>query len=340
MAIRRLVAIGASSGGIDALRQLAATLPTNFPVPICVVVHTPPQAPGLLHVILNRAGTLPAVAARNDERLVAGRIYVAPPDYHLLIEPGVVRLSKGPRENRFRPAIDPLFRSAAQVYGPGAIGVILTGNLDDGTSGLRTIKQLGGLAVVQDPRDALYPSMPQSALAHVNVDHIVPLADIAPLLLRLASDPVDDDARKPLPKEVEVEVKIAREHNAIDAGLLEVGDPSSYTCPECHGVLLRMKEADPMRFRCHTGHAYSSESLLAAVSENIEASLWTAIRALEEGALLLEHMADDSRKRNNGDAAARLASQVASARADAEAVRKVATDREGLTSGVQSSAEV
>lgn len=340
MAIKRVVVIGASSGGVEALRGLASALDKSFPAPICVVLHTPPEWPGLLHSILNRAGPLAAVSPRSGDRLLPGRIYVAPPDYHLLIEPGALCLSKGPKENRFRPAIDPLFRSAAQVYGPGTIGVILSGSLDDGTAGLRTIKQLGGTAVVQDPRDALYPSMPESALAHVKVDHTVPLADLAPLLLRLASDPVDDAARQPVPKHVEVEVRIAKEHNAIDAGLLDVGEPSSYACPECHGVLLRLKEADPLRFRCHTGHAYSAESLLAAVSENIEEALWTAVRALEEGALLLEHMADDSQKKNNGDAAARLASQVASARADSDTVRKVATEREALTADGQAVAEV
>src|SRR4051794_15988643 len=174
-----LVVIGTSGGGIEALRELAAGLPADFPAPIAVVMHTSPQAPGILPDILQRAGALPAVNAKNGERLRPGTIYVPPPDHHLLIEPGRVRISRGPRENRFRPAIDPLFRSAAQVYGPGAIGVLLTGSLDDGTAGLWAIKRLGGVAIVQDPADALFPDMPRSAIEHVEVDHVVPLADVA-----------------------------------------------------------------------------------------------------------------------------------------------------------------
>src|SRR5687767_8151066 len=181
----RIVVIGTSAGGIDALRTIAAALPADFPAPIAVVMHSAPDSPGVLHEIIDRAGPLSALRARNGQRLEAGRIYVAPPDRHLLIEPGRVRVTRGPKENRFRPAIDPLFRSAAQVYGPAAIGVILTGNLDDGTAGLWAMKKLGGTAVVQDPSDALFPSMPTSALTHVPVDHCVPLSEMVPLLARL-----------------------------------------------------------------------------------------------------------------------------------------------------------
>src|SRR5215203_6547879 len=187
MRTKHLVVIGASAGGIETLRELVAGLPRDFPAAICVVLHSSPQSPGVLGAILTRAGSLPAHNARDRERLEPGHIYVAPPDYHLVIEPGRVRITKGPRENRFRPAIDPLFRSAAQVYGPAAVGVVLTGNLDDGTAGLWVIKQLGGVAIVQDPADAAYPSMPQSAINHVKVDHVVPLQAVAPLLARVVS---------------------------------------------------------------------------------------------------------------------------------------------------------
>jgi two-component system chemotaxis response regulator CheB len=183
----RLVVMGTSAGGLDALRVIAAALPSEFPAAIAVVMHLSPESPGVLHGILDRAGPLPAVSPARAERLAAGRIYVAPPDHHLIVEPGTVRPTRGPRENRFRPAIDPLFRSAAQVYGPAAIGVILTGHLDDGTAGLRAIKQLGGVAIVQDPAEAPFPGMPLHAIEHVNVDHVVPLAGIAPLLVRLTA---------------------------------------------------------------------------------------------------------------------------------------------------------
>jgi two-component system chemotaxis response regulator CheB len=184
---RHVVVIGASAGGLDPLRDVVGGLPANFPAPVCVVLHTSPQSPSVLHKILGGFAALPAISPSNGERLLDGRIYVAPPNYHLLIEPGHLRISDGPRENRFRPAIDVLFRSAAQVYGPGAIGAILSGSLDDGAAGLLAIKQLGGIAIVQDPSDALFPAMPENALAFVSVDHVVPLRDIAPLLVRLTA---------------------------------------------------------------------------------------------------------------------------------------------------------
>src|SRR5262245_24747827 len=178
---KRLVVIGASSGGIDTLRQLVAGLPEAFPAPICIVVHTSPESPGLLPSILGRNGSLPVTVAADGARLEDAHIYMPPLDHHLLIEPGVLRVSRGPLENRFRPAIDPLFRSAAQVYGPAAIGVILSGSLDDGTSGLWAIKQLGGIAVVQDPTDAVFPAMPLNAIREVNVDYVEPLVRLPAL---------------------------------------------------------------------------------------------------------------------------------------------------------------
>jgi two-component system chemotaxis response regulator CheB len=191
MPTQQIVVIGTSAGGIEALRRLAAALPNDFGAPICVVMHTAPESPGTLHEILGRAGPLTAVNPLDGEQLRPGRIYVAPPDRHMVLEPGRVRITRGPRENRFRPAIDPLFRSAAQVFGPAAIGVILTGNLDDGTAGLQAIKRLGGTTIVQDPSDAAYPSMPQTALRHTAVDHVVTLDDVAPLLTRLTTIPVE-----------------------------------------------------------------------------------------------------------------------------------------------------
>ena len=290
MHTRHLIVIGASAGGIDALRVIAGALPAGFPAAVCVVVHVGPQSPGVLHEILSRAGPLTAVMARDRERLEAGRIYVAPPDHHLLIEPDRLRVTRGPKENRFRPAIDPLFRSAAQVYGPAAIGVILTGNLGDGTAGLWAIKQLGGVTVVQDPADALYPSMPRRALEYVQPDHRVPLAEIGPLLAALTAVPAQAGEGTSVPDEVNIEVNIAKEHHPQDAGLERIAHPSPYTCPECHGVLLKLRDAGPMRFRCHTGHAYSVESLLEAVHDGNVESLWNSIRSLEESGLLLRHL--------------------------------------------------
>ena len=328
--MKRIVVVGASSGGIEALRELVRGLPEDLAAPICVVLHTAPESPGILDAILNRAGTLPAHNARDRERLQAGRIYVAPPDTHLLVEPGILRVTKGPRENRFRPAIDPLFRSAAQVYGPGAIGVVLTGNLDDGTAGLWAIKQLGGTTVVQHPDTALFPEMPLNALRHVRVDHSLPLAEIAPLLVRLTTELPAAAAGTALPESLEIEVKIAMEHNPLDAGLGTITEPSTFACPECHGVLLQLREGGRIRFRCHTGHAYSLDSLVAGVGEAIEESLWNAIRALEEADMLMRSMAEHVRIHDAVQAGALIA-RANEAKQQGEALRKLVMARAPLT---------
>ena len=288
--LKDIIVIGASAGGVDALRVLTAALPEDLSVSLFIVVHTSPDAPGLLADIFTHSGRLPATYATDRERIEKGRIYVAPPDHHLLIEPNRLRLTRGPKENRFRPAVDPLFRSAAQTYGPRVVGVILTGYMDDGTAGLWTVKQLGGTAVVQDPASALVPFMPQNAVTHVKVDYCLPLEEIAPLLVRLTTEAAEGDYQ--VPKEVEIEVNIAKEQKALDAGVLQLGEPSNYACPECHGVLLQMKEGTLFRFRCHTGHAYSVESLLADITEKMDDALWNSIRAFEEGELFMRHMAE------------------------------------------------
>jgi two-component system, chemotaxis family, protein-glutamate methylesterase/glutaminase len=287
-----IIVVGASAGGIEALRAMAGALPADLPASLFIVVHTSPDAPGVLADIFNRSAKLLATNARDGERIEKGRIYVAPPDRHLLIEPNRMRVTRGPKENRFRPAVDPLFRSAAQTYGPRVGGVILTGYLDDGTAGLWTVKQLGGTAVVQDPADALVPFMPLNAVTHVKVDYCLPLEGIAPLLVRLTTEAAEEEGAYQVRKEVEIEVNIAKEQKALDAGVLQLGEPSNYACPECHGVLLQMKEGTLFRFRCHTGHAYSVESLLADITEKMDDALWNSIRAFEEGELFMRHMAE------------------------------------------------
>lgn len=287
-----IVVIGTSSGGIDALRSIASRLPKDFAAAIFAVMHTSANSPGVLAPLLSRSGPLPATCVRHQESIHQGRIYVPAPDHHLVVEPGIVRATRGPKENRFRPAIDPLFRSAANAYGARVVGVVLTGGLDDGTAGLRVVKQLGGIAVVQDPDDALYPSMPRSALKHVEVDHCVPLAEIPGLLTRLMREPAEQKGGVEMPEEIRIEVDIAKESNAIAAGVFKLGTPSNYACPECHGVLLQLKEQGLLRFRCHTGHAYSAESLLEEMRERTEASLWNALRGIEETVLLMRSLAE------------------------------------------------
>ena len=331
MPTKDIIVIGASAGGVEALMTIAGGLPKDLPASVFVVIHTSPESPGVMAGILARAGALPAMNAVDGERIEPGRIYVAPPDQHLIIEPNRVRLTRGPKENRFRPAVDPLFRSAAQVYGPRVIGVILTGNLDDGTAGLWAVKQLGGTSVVQDPQEAFAPSMPRSAMRYARVDHCLPLSEIAPLLVRLTSTPIEEEGAYEVPDEMEIEVRIAKEDTALDAGVLKLGEPSNYACPECHGVLLQLNEEKRIRFRCHTGHAYSVDSLLAEITEGVEDSLWTAIRSLEESVLLLRHMTEHLPDSENGHTAERFLAQAQEAQRRADLVRQSVMKQEQLS---------
>jgi two-component system chemotaxis response regulator CheB len=327
---RDIVVIGASAGGVEALGAIVAGLPADFPAAVFVVLHTSPQSPSILAGILDRAGPLPARYAEDRERIVPGRVYVAPPDRHLVVEPTRVRLTLGPKENRFRPAVDPLFRSAAQTYGPRVVGVILTGNLDDGTSGLLAVKQLGGTAVVQDPREAFSPSMPLSALEHVEVDYRLPLREIAPRLVRLATSQADEvEEVREVPEKMEIEVRIAKEDKATEAGVLKLGEPSLYACPDCHGVLLRMDDGSLQRFRCHTGHAYTLEALLSVMDEKIEDTLWNAVRAIEERVMLTKHAAGHVRENGGGGTESKLLQRAEAAQRRADLIRRALMDHAG-----------
>jgi len=329
---KNIIVIGTSTGGIEALKVLVGRLPPDLNASIFIVLHMGPDGLGLLPEILERSGPLPASNARQGEAIQLGRICVAPPDHHLLLEStGHVRLSRGPKENRFRPAVDPLFRSAAYAFGPRVVGVVLTGFLDDGTAGLWAIKERGGTAVVQNPEEALAPSMPRSALQHVPVDHCVSLEDVAPLLVQLARTPVMQKGALPVPKRLETEVKIAKENNALEAGIIQWGEPSLYACPECHGVLLELKEGSNVRFRCHTGHAYSLEVLMAEFTERTEETLWNAIRSMEETLLLLRRMATQLSAHGHDQAAAALEQKMREAKQRADLVRQAVMQHEKFT---------
>ncbi|EYB69456.1 CheB methylesterase [Deinococcus phoenicis] len=294
MAAQHIVVIGASAGGVESLLTLAASLPADFPAPILVVLHVAAGGPSLLPQLLRGRGPLPAAHAQDQEPLMPGHIYVAPPDHHLLVEPGRVAVTRGPKENRFRPSVDALFRSAAYVYGPAVIGAVLSGTLDDGTSGLWTVKRRGGVAVVQAPDDALFPEMPLNALQQVDVDHVVPVAGLGALLTRLVSRPDqgEDRMNEEERQRLEAEVRIAAEHNALQSGIMGMGDLSPLTCPECHGTLVRLTEGRNVRYRCHTGHAFTANALLAGVNESVEDTLWNAVRVLEENTMLLQQLGE------------------------------------------------
>jgi two-component system chemotaxis response regulator CheB len=291
---RDIVIVGASAGGVPALMDLARALPADFPAPILVVLHLSPTSPSMLPELMSRDAALRVKHAQNGEVLKAGVIYVAQPDHHLLVEDDRVLVTRGPKENRFRPSIDALFRSAAYTYGPRVIGVVLTGYLDDGTSGLWTVQRLGGLAVVQDPRGAFAPDMVKNALEYVTPDHIVALEALPALLTRLTLEPAP--AAPKLPKKdlnlLQLEFTIAKQNNAFELGIINHGRLTPFTCPDCHGALTQLIEGKLIRFRCHTGHAYTVSSLLSEVTESVESLLYQSMRGLEETKMLLQQLGD------------------------------------------------
>ncbi len=274
----RIVVIGASAGGVSALETIVRALPADFRPPILAVLHTLPTAESHLPEILSHAGRLPAVHANGGTRLEPGRILIAPPDHHLEIVDGFIRLNRAPTENRHRPSIDVLFRSAAAVGGPNVIGVLLTGSDDDGTVGLRAIKAAGGTALIQDPADSLFPEMPRSALTYIEPDLLLPLAEIGPALARLAQIPL-------------AETEMGQE-NKPPAADPAPGTPSGFICPDCGGALWELRDGELLRYRCRIGHVYSPEAMLDAEAEATERALWAAVRALEESADVSRRVAE------------------------------------------------
>jgi two-component system chemotaxis response regulator CheB len=326
LANKDIVVIGASAGGMEALQRLVCALPAGLPAAVFVVWHLSPGAKTILPIVLSKAGPLPAVHPRDGDPIENGRIYVAPNDHHMLLEKGYIRVARGPKENRFRPAVDPLFRSAAYIYGPRVIGVVLTGALDDGTAGLWTIKMRGGTAVVQEPSEAPIRSMPLSALDNVEVDHKLPAAQIGRLLGRLVGEtagPAPVVARDELEK-TEHEIRIAKEAEALEEEVLRFGELSPFTCPECRGVLAMLKEGKLIRFRCHTGHAFSAAALLSNTGEHVEASLWDAVRALDETVILLNRLGEQFAKSGDTAAADRCFDQAREAHERAQPIRAAA----------------
>jgi two-component system chemotaxis response regulator CheB len=326
MAKRDIVVVGTSAGGMEALQELARSLPGDLSATVFVVWHMPAGLrASVLPQLLERAGPFAARHPEDRERIAARTIYVAPADHHMLVENGYIRVTRGPKENRFRPAVDPLFRSAAYTYGPRVTGIVLTGALDDGTSGLWTIKHRGGTAIVQEPDEALHPSMPLNALQNVDVDHKLRLAEIGPLLGRIArlEAPAAPEVAMEEKDRLETEIRIAGQENAFDMHILEKGMLSPFTCPECHGVLARMQEGRVLRFRCHTGHAFSADSLLASLGEQIEARLWDTVRAVDESVMLLRHMAKHLQQSGDEDAAQDFLEKAREAEERAQPLREI-----------------
>jgi two-component system, chemotaxis family, protein-glutamate methylesterase/glutaminase len=299
---RDIVVIGGSAGGVEALMQICAGLPVDLPAALFVVQHISPTSKSVLPDLLSKAGPLPAKHPVDGEPIQFGTIVVAPPDFHLLLQDGRVLLRRGPQENRTRPAIDPLFRSAAVAYGPRVVGVVLTGLLDDGAAGLQAIKRCGGTCVVQDPDDAQWPDMPRRALERDNVDHVATLAEMPALLDRLSREPAGP--KLPVPRSLEIEGRIA----AQELGTAEVptlGQPSALSCPVCGGVLNEVLEEGNARFRCQTGHAFTSEGLVVAQGEALERALESAARTHRDRLTLCRRMEEQAVARVQPHSAAR-----------------------------------
>jgi two-component system chemotaxis response regulator CheB len=294
---RDVIAVGASAGGVEALRALVAGLPPDFPGAVLVVLHLPRDAASALPTILDRSGPLPAAAAVDGEQLLPGRIYVAPNDHHLLLLDGHVRLSHGPAENGHRPAIDPLFRSVARAAGPRGIGVVLSGSRDDGAAGLASVVARGGTAVAQDPADALYASMPLAALAQAPTEHVAPAAKLGGLLAELTSMALPDDPKMPADRLLDSEVAMS---DLASITTDEFAPPAGFGCPTCGGGLFQINEGPVPRYRCRVGHAWSPETLLDEQAIALEGALWMALRALEEKSELSRRMAANSAHRRAG----------------------------------------
>jgi two-component system chemotaxis response regulator CheB len=317
-----IVVIGASAGGVETLTRLVSGLPADLNASLFIVLHVAAHTPSILPKLLNRHSVLLAMHPTDRQEIQKGEIYVAPSDLHLVIKPGMVHVICGPKENGHRPAVDPMFRSAAFAYGGRVIGVVLSGTLDDGTAGLAAIKKQGGITVVQSPDEALYSGMPRSAIENVDVDHVVTLDELPALLVRLVNEEVPHNPN-PSHNSTDVETEIVDMNPDTYHGDDRPGTPSSFACPDCGGTLWELSDNELIRFRCRTGHAFSIDSLLARQSDSLEEALWVAVRALEERASLSRCLSERMLKRGNTRGADRMEEQARDSERRAELIRQI-----------------
>ena len=320
-----IVVIGASAGGLQALTDLVANLSEDFNAAIFVAVHTRTDGNSLLPQILSRSSPAPVVFAEQGMRVTPGTIVIAPPDHHLLVLKHRIELNRGPKENGFRPAVDPLFRSAARAHGAAVMGVILSGALDDGSYGMKTIKDAGGIAVVQHPEEASHPGMPLSAMRVVKADHVLRAADIGRLISECQST---DEGGTPMARRQETEPQDPADETTVQEMKNEFGPPSALTCPDCGGALWEIHNGELTRFRCHVGHQYSTESLDAEQQQVVEGALWSAVRILEERADLRRRMAKRADERGMTVVSAGFDDSARESAAQASTIRALLFSRE------------
>lgn len=323
MARRDIVVLGASAGGVEVLAQVLADA-ADADAAFAVVVHMAWNARTALPAILARSTGLECRLAEDGDRLAAGVVLIAPPDRHLVVERDRVAVVNAPRENRARPAIDPLFRTASISYGPRVIAVALSGVLDDGTAGAAAVRRRGGVVVVQDPDDALFADIPRNIIDHVGADHVLPSTAIGALVARLTAEEVEDY----MPRGGDEDPVIAGQEELLRKA--QNGTISHFTCPECSGTLWEVDEDGILRYRCRVGHVYSLEALRVAQGESVEAALWIAMRSLEEQAGLIRRAAERSRNSRAPKVTARHELRAEEVEAQAQVIRNLLDQLSGL----------
>lgn len=320
--LNRIIVIGASAGGISAVKEVLSGLDPDLPAAVFVVIHRSTSLPSFLESVLEQSSKLPVVEC-SDGPIREGIVYVASPDRHLIVERGKVAASRGPKENLHRPSVDVLFRSAALAYRSAVIGVVMTGLLDDGTAGLFYVKRYGGTAIVQDPKDAEFKGMPESALSNVKVDYVAPLAEIAPLLTKLTHQPVRyrQDGASPSARR-NVRDMTTRNWNESS------GAPSSFTCPDCHGPIFVSHNGSLTEYRCLVGHAYGPASMEQAQYEGLERMLWSVLNFFEQKANFEDQCAETARNDGNQKEARLLKKRAEKARRQARTLQGILDDLE------------
>ena len=331
-----IVVIGASAGGMTPLLNLIADIPEDCTASVFVVQHIPAHAENNLGRILSHKSKLPVLNAEDGMSIAAGTVYTAAPDHHLLLEEGKLVVAKGPRENHWRPSVDALFRSAAYSHRRRVIGIVLSGALNDGTSGLWNIKQFGGTSIIQSRSEAVFDGMPSSAAIYTEIDYELPSDEIGQLVGKLSKEMINDkspassDGNEKQEEFTKFEIGAAKGENALAGGVLSYGKFTPLTCPECHGALTEYSEGKLRRYRCHTGHAHTAESLLVGIDNNIETSMWEVMRGMEEGQLLLGHMADVLEQGGHLQVAQRYRNNAVSLSRRSKIVKSALLDKEPL----------
>jgi two-component system chemotaxis response regulator CheB len=322
-----LVVVGASAGGLDPLLRIVRELPADYAGTVLIVLHVSPTSPSALPDILDRAGPLPVAHAVDGEPLLSGQVLVAPPDRHMVVVDGHVALTRSARENNHRPAINPLFTSAAAAYGGRVVGIVLSGMLDDGAVGLAAVASAGGVAMVQQPDEALYGSMPRHAVAGTHDARILPAGAMAAELVRLSR--ASSVATATVPAWVEDESRYSRSLDAAADPAPPPGAVTSQTCPTCGGTLFERDDGGPLRFRCRVGHAWSADGLFSSSAARLEEALWTALRTLEERSALAGRLGEYAASRGNALSAAQFRASADDAERRARAIRASLDDMGG-----------